>query len=42
MNKQNKESVIGKLKNDVFKIIKTTILDKSIKGRVWFIRKGLC
>ncbi len=41
MKKKNKESMIIKLKDEVFHIIRTTILDKSIK-RVWFVRKGLC
>lgn len=41
MNKKNEEGIIVKLKKDVFNIIRTTILDKSIK-RVWFVRRGLC
>ena len=41
MTRKNEESIIVNLKKDVFNIIRTTILDKSIK-RVWFIKRGLC
>ena len=41
MNKKNEENIVGKLKKDVFNILRTTILDKSSK-RIWFVRRGLC
>ena len=41
MAKKNKESTMSKFKNEVFNIIRTTLLDRSTK-RVWFVKKGLC
>ncbi len=41
MTKKNKESIIIKLKKELFDVVKTSFFNKSAK-RVWFIKKGLC